>query len=437
MPTKPKTATPETPAMTQPTLARRITQIRTPTPVEIALLSTVLLTTPWLRRARLALLANQPFTLWGPPGVGKTDMLYLLHRVLFPTKPMYTLILSGRDPAEVQGMACLDHQTGTVRLASWQWVEEMIEADGGTLFLDELSTATGATQAVALSILQERKVGEKSLPESVRIFAAANPPDCAVDGEALKPPTANRMGHISVGTYSNGPEVKALSRELAPGWCEWLLSTFTATEAQRQTAALISGYISANPDALFDYPHGDESAQGFGWASPRSWAKYATVYATAIATGDVKAREDALLMSDDWLGAGQGKAWRTFARNADLPNSRALLDGNETFVFDAARADRAKLVIIGVANEALRGSILDPATGKPDPKRRHKLVEAAWGIVNAAIAAKCGDTVKPATKSLQNWRIHESDAPNERFPAEREAFKALGIVLGNVNKMLD
>lgn len=438
--TQTQTTTEETDVtQTQTTQTRklaRVTLAAQPTPSDIALLSTVLATNKWLRRARIALLANEPFTLWGPPGVGKTDMLYLLHKVMFPGMPMYTLILSGRDPAEVQGMAVLDHQTGTVRLGSWAWVEEMIEAGGGTLFLDELTTAAGATQAVALAILQERKVGERFLPAPTRIFAAANPPDCAVDGEAFKPPTANRMGHIEVGRYSNGPEVKALSKELAPGWCEWLQRAFASTEAEREAATLISGYVNANPEALFDFPHGDESAQGYGWASPRSWAKYAKVFSTALATGDGQAREDALLMSDDWLGAGQGKAWRTFARNHDLPNSRALLDGRVAFTFDPARADRAKLVVSGIANEAIRGSILDPVTGKADPKLRAALVESAWGLIVAACNAKCGDVIKSATKALQNWRIHESGSPAIRGANEREAFKLLGITLGAQNQML-
>lgn len=430
-----ETAVTQTKPQTQTTLPRRVTQTAAPTPAEIAILAAALASNKWLRRARLALLANEPFCLWGPPGVGKTDMLYLLHRVLFPGKPMYTLILSGRDPAEVQGMAVLDHATGVVRLGSWQWVEEMIEANGGTLFLDELSTAAGATQAVGLRVVQEKTVGERALPKNVRVFAAANPPDCAVDGESFKPPTANRMGHIHVGRYSNDAEVKALSKELAPGWCDWILAAHSTTEAQRDTATLVSNYIGANPEALFSYPHSDETAQGYGWPSPRSWAKYATIYSSALATGDTQAREDALLMADDWLGEGQGKAWRTFARNADLPNSRALLDGRTTFQFDPARADRARLVITGVSNEAVRGNANGP-DGKPDPKIRAKLIESAWEIVLAAITAKCGDVVKPATKALQNWRIHESDDPNSRFTSEREAFKLLGITLGKANQML-
>lgn len=380
----------------------------------------------WLRRARLALRANEPFCLWGPPGVGKTDMLYLLHRTLFPGLPFYVLVLSGRDPSDVQGLSVYDPATGSVRLAGWQWAQEFVTAGGGTLFLDELSTATGTTQATGLRILQERKVGEVTLPPSVRVIAAANPPDCSVDGEAFRAPTANRMGHITVGRYSTEAECKTLAADLAPGWIDWLPTVLSGTEGEREAAMLVTSYISKCPTALFQFPGGDETRQGMGWPSPRSWHKYARVLAQGIDSGE---RAEALLMADEWLGDGVGSEWRTYARTADLPKPRDLIEGRATFRFDAGRADRALVVIRGVASEAVRGPAVDYAD-------RCRLVEAAWAIVLAAAEAKLADSVKSGTKELQDWRVAPSNPQRLAQGAnERAALIKLGVVLNKVNEM--
>jgi hypothetical protein len=380
----------------------------------------------WLRRAKVALIANEPFCLWGPPGVGKTDMLYLAHRVLFPGLPFYVLILSGRDPADVQGLSVYDPATGAVRLASWAWAQEFVAAGGGTLFLDELSTATGTTQAVGLRILQERKVGEITLPGTVRVIAAANPPDCSVDGEAFRAPTANRMGHIVVGRYANDAECKSLSASLADNWVPWLGATLTETPGEREAAMLVSGYVTKSPGSLFQFPGGDESRQGMGWPSPRSWHKYARILASAIDNGF---REDGLLMADDWLGEGVGREWRTYARNADLPNPRDLIEGRATFSFETGRADKARVVVTGVATEAVHGSAADHAD-------RSRLVEAAWGIVLAAANAKLADAVKPGTKALQDWRINPNNPQRLAMGAnERAGLAKLGIALQKANEM--
>ena len=380
----------------------------------------------WLRRARLALRANEPFCLWGPPGVGKTDMLYLLHRVLFPGLPFYVLVLSGRDPSDVQGLSVYDPATGSVRLAGWQWAQEFVAAGGGTLFLDELSTATGTTQATGLRILQERKVGEVTLPATVRVIAAANPPDCSVDGEAFRAPTANRMGHIVVGRYGTEAECKTLAADLAPGWIDWLPTVLSGTEGEREAGMLVTSYIAKSPTALFQFPGGDESRQGMGWPSPRSWHKYARILAHALETGE---REEALLMADEWLGDGVGAEWRTYARNADLPKPRDLIEGRAVFKFDAGRADRARVVVRGVASEAVRGPAVDYAD-------RCRLVEAAWGIVLAAAEAKLSDAVKSGTKELQDWRVAPANPQRLAQGAnERAALIKLGVVLNKVNEM--
>jgi MoxR-like ATPase len=64
------------------------------------------------------------------------------------------------------------------------------------LFFDEISTAPPAVQAALLRVVLEREVGDLSLPPSVSIVAAANPPERTVGGWDLTAPLANRFCHL-------------------------------------------------------------------------------------------------------------------------------------------------------------------------------------------------------------------------------------------------
>lgn len=372
----------------------------------------------WVARLRLCLAANTPALLVGPPGVGKTDLVRASHDALFPDLPLVTIIVSQTDPSELNGLPVV-MPDGTVAKASWSWVDALCASGGGTVFLDELTTAPPASQAAAMRLVLERVVGDTALPDTVRFVAAANPTDCAAGGWELAAPLANRLAHIEVGRYGTTAECAALSADLTPGWCGWALARYTATDAEREASALVAGFVSSNPSVLFAFPS-EESQRSGAWASPRSWATYCRVLATAI---DAGARDAGLDLAAAFVGRGEAAAFRSFARTSGLPRALDLLEGRATYQWDRARADLARAVLLGAATTAVHHDV--------DDRGRAALIEAAWSLVNGACGASLKEATIGAAKVLRQWR-KGSKAPAAMGAEEANAVRALGKALSDV-----
>ncbi|MFF4624534.1 VWA-like domain-containing protein [Nonomuraea jabiensis] len=140
----------------------------------------------------VAVAANLPVILWGAPGTGKTSSVLALGARL--GLPVEVVVGSIREPSDFSGLPVL--RDGGTWFAPPRWAERLAEAGHGLLFLDELTTAPPAVQAAMLRVVLERTVGDLTLPDEVRIVAAANPPDQAADGWDLSAPLANRLIHL-------------------------------------------------------------------------------------------------------------------------------------------------------------------------------------------------------------------------------------------------
>jgi MoxR-like ATPase len=358
------------------------------------------LDTPF-RLAAVALQANRPAVLWGPPGVGKSAILGALAETLFPGLPFVTVISSLYDPTEFAGLPSIGDD-GCTRKAAPEWLRSFREAGGGVLFLDEISTAPPATQAALLRVVLDRVVGEEALPDSVRIICAANPSDQAAGGWELTAPLANRLLHIRVGS----PDVTR--------WADWLVGTMVETPARRRAAALISAFVRSNSTGLHALPD-TEAERGGAWASPRSWHAAADCLAAAI---DMGRMADGVALVAASVGDEWGRQFARFVKTADLPDPRDLLDGTDTYQFDLARPDVALAVALGVASEATAAS--------HDPADRARLVEAAWGILIAGHKAGCVEYLTAGARALATWRSHN---PGMHGAKEALALKLFAPVL--------
>lgn len=137
-----------------------------------------------------------PILLEGPPGIGKSGMIN--QAAASVGLPLETVYLGQRQPEDLSGAPIPDGDGDANIVCILPAVRRLMLQKKGVLFLDELSCARPATQGAGLSTVQERAVGDTQLPGSIRVFAAANPPEQSAGGWRLAPPMENRLVHFKV-----------------------------------------------------------------------------------------------------------------------------------------------------------------------------------------------------------------------------------------------
>ena len=135
---------------------------------------------------------NVPTVVWGEPGIGKTAKIGAYATAWgFHTE---TVVGSIREASDFLGLPI--EVDGEVRYSPPAFARRAADADRALINFDELTTSAPSVSKAMLRIFQEREVGELSLPDTVALVAAANPPAVAVDGWELPPPIANRLMHL-------------------------------------------------------------------------------------------------------------------------------------------------------------------------------------------------------------------------------------------------
>lgn len=194
---------------------------------------------------------NVPVYLWGPPGIGKSDVVKQV-----ASKMNYSLIdirLSLRDPVDLRGLPITDPKTGmTAWLPPSELPNEKRDGEKGILFLDEANTAPKSMEAPAMGLVLDRKLGDYKLPLGWVPIAAGNRLIDKAAANRVGTAMKNRFAHLEV-----GPDVEA--------WRKWAVGS--------NLHPLIRAFIQFRPELLHKMPQGEENA----FPTPRAWEKVAKV----------------------------------------------------------------------------------------------------------------------------------------------------------------
>ena len=282
--------------------------------------------------------AGIPVLLWGRPGVGKSSFIESLGAAGDWT--VTTLIASIHDPTDFSGLPIL--QGERVRYAAPRWVDDFSADRPGILFLDELSTAPPSVQSALLRVVFERRVGFHPLPDTVRIVAAANPPDLTVGGWELSPPLRNRFVHLDWAV-----DAEQYVAALATGWPAGRVPQLDARAhalAAADWRVRIAGYLRVNPAGL----HASPEDNPYGFASPRSWDFAAALLASCELLGYRATGQDSSLvpyrLAVGCLGEATAITFFEYVRNLRLPDPAAVLAGTATV--DLPALDDAELYVL-------------------------------------------------------------------------------------------
>ncbi len=187
---------------------------------------------------------HTPVMLWGPPGVGKSQIVAQVaeaHGV-----PVVDIRLSQLEPSDLRGIPF--RVDGRVEWAIPSMLPDA-ERHGpkGILFLDEITSAPPAVSAAAYQLILDRRLGDYTVPPGWAIFAAGNRHGDRGVTYPMPTPLANRFAHLDV----------------EPNLDDWVAWAHGAGIDERLIA-----FLRFRPELLFDF---DPAQNPIAFPSPRSW----------------------------------------------------------------------------------------------------------------------------------------------------------------------
>ena len=246
---------------------------------------------------------HTPVMLWGPPGVGKSQIIAGIakkHGV-----KLIDIRLSQMEPTDLRGIPFRTTDEKGKETVKWSVPEMLPDAERngaqGILFLDEINAAPPTVSAAAYQLILDRKLGEYEIPDGWAIFAAGNRQGDRGVTYAMPAPLANRFTH-----YDVEPNLD--------DWIDWALKNGIDER--------VMGFLRFRPDLLFDY---DAAHNPVAFPSPRSWEYAHRALQKFADRPDLMA--DALQAS---VGKACGVELKAFIDNMEnLPDINAILDGQD------------------------------------------------------------------------------------------------------------
>jgi hypothetical protein len=182
--------------------------------------------------------------LWGPPGVGKSDIVGQIaerHNV-----PVLDIRLSQMEPSDLRG---IPFRSG--ELVEWAIPAMLPDAKrhgtSGVLFLDEITSAPPSVSAAAYQLILDRRLGQYQVPDGWAIFAAGNRQGDRGVTYTMPAPLANRFSHFEVDINLD----------------DWVAWAYANNIDER-----VIGFLRFRPELLFDF---DPAHNPVAFPSPRSW----------------------------------------------------------------------------------------------------------------------------------------------------------------------
>jgi hypothetical protein len=197
------------------------------------------------RSLRKCVKIKRPVFMWGPPGIGKSDIVKQIGNEF--DREVIDVRLSLWEPTDIKGIPYYNSAENTM---TWAPPAELPTDANSTaiLFLDELNSAAPATQAAAYQLILNRRVGTYVLPEGVSIIAAGNRETDKGVTYRMPAPLANRFLHLEL-TYS------------FDDWQEWAVNNKIHEQ--------VVGYLGFAKQDLYDF---DPKSSSRSFATPRSWS---------------------------------------------------------------------------------------------------------------------------------------------------------------------
>ena len=246
---------------------------------------------------------KRPLFLWGPPGIGKSELVEGITNDLGGL--MIDLRLGQMEPTDIRGIPFYNKELGKM---DWAPPIELPDEESAAaypivvLFLDELNSAAPSVQSAAYQLILNRRIGKYRLPDNVVMVAAGNRESDKGVTYRMPTPLANRFIH---------QEMKV---DFA-SWQTWAVENKIHPE--------VVGYLSFAKQDLYDF---DAKSSSRAFATPRSWSFVSQLL-------DQGATDDDTLTNLIAGTVGEGLAVKFMAHrkvSGRMPNPADILSGKVT-----------------------------------------------------------------------------------------------------------
>jgi hypothetical protein len=258
--------------------------------------------------ARKALLssfkAKRPVFLWGPPGIGKSDVVSEITQEL--GGHMIDLRMAQMEPTDIRGIPYFNKENGKM---DWAPPIDLPDEELASqfpivvLFLDEMNSAAPSVQAAGYQLILNRRVGKYVLPDNVVIVAAGNRDSDKGVTYRMPMPLANRFVHVEMRPDFNS-------------WQTWAINN----DIHRD----VIGYLSANKQDMYDF---DAKSSSKAFATPRSWCFVSDL----IKSEDDMEKSTMFTLVAGAVGEGLAAKFDAHRKYMDrMPNAADILSGKTT-----------------------------------------------------------------------------------------------------------
>ena len=250
---------------------------------------------------KAAMRAGRPSFLWGPPGVGKSELVQQIAEDMGNCL-VIDLRMAQMEPTDIRGIPFFNKELGVMDWAppiELPSEELAAQYDKIILFLDEMNSAPPAVQAAGYQLVLNGRVGKYVLPKNVHIVAAGNRDSDKGVTYRMPMPLANRFIHLEM-------------RPDFGSWQNWAVVNKVHED--------VVGYLSFAKQDLYDF---DAKSSSRAFATPRTW----TFVSQLLTQSDIDSDTLYNLVAGT---VGEGLATKFMAHRkiaSKMPNPSDILSG--------------------------------------------------------------------------------------------------------------
>lgn len=211
-------------------------------------------------KARITAGIGTPVLILGAPGVGKTAITTRLARDLLFGYEYLSLMM--KAPFDLTGVPHVED--GYTEYAPPSLFRRL-SSRRTLLHLDELTNAVPAMQALAQSMIHERRVGDAQVPDDTVIIACANTREHGAAVYDMPAPLVNRFDVFTIDHDSRNAKQEFLTYASGAGFSPDIVA-----------------FLQLQPDLIHRMP--SDLTLSTAWPSPRSWENASKNHIAGLST---------------------------------------------------------------------------------------------------------------------------------------------------------